>query len=127
MLLLLQLLMQGPLSKEDIIKSVEQNEYIKEISPDTIRLDINTLKNAGFEIENSIIGDKYVYILKSNPLEIKFSKEELNTLNRIKQVALDLWNWKDIISLYETLEKICHFINDEEIKNSILNWAIIHV
>ncbi len=123
LLFLLRLLMQGAISKERIIKECENNEYIREISYDTIRLDINTLKNAGFDITNSIIDGEYVYMLKSHPLEIKFTKEDIKVLNRIKKIAIELWKWEDIISLYETLEKILQFTDNEEYKDSVLNFG----
>ena len=48
----LDILLKGPASKNEISDSLVKIPWIKNITKETIGLDINTLKSAGFEIEN---------------------------------------------------------------------------
>ena len=59
-LILLDLLLREPLTKGEIIERLSKNPYITNISKETLRLDINTLKAAGFEIQNTGIITSFI-------------------------------------------------------------------
>lgn len=120
---ILQLLMQGAVSKEEILEEINRNASIIKVSSDTIRLDINTLKMAGFEI---VTGDKsqgYKYFLNWNPLKIDFSLSEIRVLNQVKRAVIELCDWEFIINLYEVFQKISKFIKDDKVVNDFLNFG----
>ncbi|MBE7706262.1 MAG: hypothetical protein E7Z91_03345 [Cyanobacteria bacterium SIG30] len=122
-LFILQLLTQGPISKKEITESIKNNPYLKNISTDTIRLDINTLKSVGFEIEHTDDNNEKKYILLTNPLQISLTDSEIKTLNQIKTAAIELWDWKNIIKLYKTFEKVTKFIKDKNQVEEIMNFG----
>ncbi len=121
-LLVLQLLMQHEASKEDIIKAVSKTLCSKEVSADTVRLDINTLKSAGFFVECKEAGKNSCYRLAQNPISIKLLKSEILAINQIKEAVFELEDWKYIFNLYKVFEKISKFIEEEEFKNKILDF-----
>lgn len=125
-LFILSLLLKGDISKDEIIKEINLNPELKPVSQDTIRLDINTLRDAGFKIENS--GKNYKYRITWNPVKIKLQKSEINLLNKIKKSALELWDWKSVLDLYKFFKKIGNYIEDEKSKESLLNFRnFMHV
>ena len=79
--ILLQLLMQENKTKAEIFDYFEKNYPTLNMSPDILRLDINTLKMAGFEIITGDRSEKYRHSLKWNPLKIHLTKNEWNTAN----------------------------------------------
>ncbi len=121
-LLVLQLLMHKEASKEDIIKAVSKTLCSKKISADTVRLDINTLKSAGFCVECKEAGKNSRYRLAQNPISIKLLRSEILAINQIKDAVFELQDWKYILNLYKVFEKISKFIEAGELKNKLLDF-----
>ena len=119
-LFILSLLLKGGISKNEIMHAISLNPNLKPVSSDTIRLDMNTLRDAGFVIENS--NKDYKYRLLWAPIKIKFQKSEITLLNKIKKSALDLWDWKSILNLYKVFEKISDYIEDDNLKEKFLDF-----
>ena len=77
--------MQKNYSKGEICELINAKYPNLNTSPDIIRLDINTLKSAGFDIEIGHKGNHYKYVLNWNPLNIKFTKSEIDIINQTKK------------------------------------------
>lgn len=122
-LFVLQLLIKGPISKNDIIEKIAQNPYLKNVAQDTITLDINTLKAAGFDIKTGNKSNGYCYELKLNPIKIKLSKSEIQAINITKKAMFDFMDFRYIVNIYSTFEKIVKFIFSKEDALSILNFG----
>ena len=60
-LFVMQLLLRGPVSKAQIMEEISKNPNLKEVTADTVTLDINTLKSAGFEIISGNKSNNYCY------------------------------------------------------------------
>ncbi|MBR1977526.1 WYL domain-containing protein [bacterium] len=121
--LVLQFLMQKNYSKSEICELINEKYPSLNISPDIIRLDINTLKSAGFDIEVGHKGNNYKYVLNWNPLKIKFAKSEIDIINQTKKSIMDLCDWHLIIDLFEIFKKIANYIDDENIAEEFLNFG----
>lgn len=119
-LFILSLLLKDSLTKNEIIKLISSNPELNDVCPDTIRLDINTLRDAGFVIENSPVD--YKYRLLWAPIKIKLQKSEISILNKIKKAAISLWDWKSILNLYKAFLKIADYIEDDELRNRLLDF-----
>ncbi len=124
--ILLQLLMQENKTKAEIFDYFEKNYPTLNMSPDILRLDINTLKMAGFEIITGDRSEKYRHSLKWNPLKIHLTKNEINVVNQIKNLIIQSSSLSAIIDLYKLFEKISKFINDEETKEKFLDFGYLH-
>ncbi len=120
---ILQLLIQGPVSKEEILAEINKNNTIGRVSEDTIRLDINTLKSAGFEIITGSKSEGYKYFLDWNPLKIDFDRSEIKIFGLVKKAAIELCDWEFIVNLHEVFSKISKFVQDESIVNDFLNFG----
>ncbi|MBQ3102088.1 WYL domain-containing protein [bacterium] len=121
--LILQFLMQKRYSKSELCELINLKYPNLNINPDIIRLDINTLKSAGFDIEIGHKGNNYKYVLNWNPLKIKFTKSEVDIVNQAKKSIMDLCDWRLIINLFEIFKKIAKYIEDENIMEEFLNFG----
>lgn len=121
--LILQFLMQKKYSKSELCKLINIKYPNLNINPDIVRLDINTLKSAGFDIEIGHKGNDYKYALNWNPLKIKFTKSEIDIINQTKKSIMDLCDWRLIIDLFEIFKKIAKYIENENLMEEFLNFG----
>lgn len=120
---ILQLLIQGPVSKDEILAQINKSGLIGTVGEDTIRLDINTLKSAGFEINTGRKIDGYKYQLDWNPLKIDFNRSEIKVFNQTKKAIIELCDWEFIANLHDVFLKISKFVQDEKIVDDFLNFG----
>ncbi len=121
-LYLLDLLLEAPRTKDDILNELLKNPDVSNVSYETIRLDLNTLKKAGFEIENLGKTNNYKYKIKKDPIKFKLTKKELKVLTQTKDAILKLSRWEYILKLYKVFEKISGLIEEDEIINEIMDF-----
>ena len=122
-LFVLQLLMKGPVSKAQILHKISLNPNLKNVAPDTITLDINTLKAAGFDIIPGNKGNNYCYELKLSPIKIKLTKKEMRAISIAKKAVFHFMDFRYIVSLYKTFEKISKLIDSKEYIDVLLNFG----
>lgn len=121
-LLLLGLLIQEPRSLDDIRKEFLKYNVIKNNnSNDILRIDINTLRDAGCEISRADHRTNNKFVLLDHPFKLKLTEDEVNVLknafNKIKQNA-DI----SLLMKYDKLfKKIAPHISDETLKDIVLN------
>ena len=76
-LFVLRLLLEKSRTIDELVEILSHNELAsKSISKDTIRLTINTLKNAGCNIKRPCKTNGYKYEILSHPFTLYISKEE---------------------------------------------------
>lgn len=121
-LILLDLLLKEPLTKGEILERLSRNPYIANFSKETLRLDLNTLKAAGFEIQNTGKTDNYRYKINWSPIQFRLTRKELNVILRTKEALIKLSNWEYIVRLYGFFEKIAPLIKDENDINELMNF-----
>ncbi len=126
-LFILNMLLREELSKSEILQRLQSNpDYIlNNITKETIRLDINTLKKAGFGIENTGKSNNYRYKINWCPIKIKLTKKEMNVLINTKKAVISLSKLSHILKLYKFFKKICRFLSDDEQINELLNFENI--
>lgn len=118
----LNILLNGAASKNEILDILLKNSNIKNLTKETIALDINTLKSAGFEIENLKKGGSYRYKINWCPIKFKLTKKEATILCNLKDAVLELSNPDFIIRLYKLLSKIAKFIETNEHTDDLMNF-----
>jgi len=121
-LYLLDLLLKNALSKNEILTALNNSPNILNATKETVRLDLNTLKSAGFVIENTGKSNGYKYKINWCPIKIKLTKREMRVLENTRNAALSLAGWEYIVSLYGVFKKISNFIEDDEQINELLNF-----
>jgi len=121
-LFVLELLLEAPLSKDEIVNELLKNPYIQNVSYETLRLDLNTLKKAGFEIQNTGRKNNYRYEIKRDPIKFKLTKKELKVLTQTKDAIIKLSRWEYILKLYKVFEKISALTDDENAVCELMNF-----
>ena len=110
---ILKKLAQKPLSKDEIIKLIENNSTTKNIySKETVSKYLNTFKLLGIDIEK--IGDKFY--LRTNFNKINLDKKKLATLNFLKNYALGVHRKEGSIKITELFRLIENSFDEETIK-----------
>lgn len=122
-LVVLDMLFKKPMSKNELLQEFSfENTTFKKITKETLGLDINTLKSAGFEIENTGKSGGYRYKIKNSPIKFKLSKHELKIITLTRDAIIRLADWEYILRLYRLFNKIADFIEDENQKNELINF-----
>lgn len=137
-LLVLGLLMENPLSREEIANIFRENKITsKSFSLDTVRVTINTLKASGCRISRPTMKNKYKYSLLFHPFRIEFSDSQLDCLNEIRNNLVQLGDWQLILTINDFYRKIISKTQNEskmeiiqnaeplyEVDKSILNTIV---
>ena len=114
-LLILSSLIQKGCTLKDLIEVLGNNKFTnKSVSKDTVRVAINTLKNAGCIISRPTKANGYKYELVSHPFTLSMSTKELNVFLNLRNKMLDELDWKDVFELNSLYEKIVSLTFDEE-------------
>ncbi len=123
-LFVLDVLFKKPMSKNELLEELALNsDFRRKVTKETLRLDISTLKSAGFKIENTGKSGGYKYKIKRSPIKFKLTKYELKTLISTRDAILKLASWEYIIKLYGFFQKISEFIEDETQKNELMHFG----
>ncbi len=99
-------LFEKDLSKNEIIELLNKKYGFKNLSKETIKLDINTLIKAGFNITRGKRTNNYKYSLDKSFIKLKPDKNELLLLNSIKNTAFEFCGYDEILNLKSFFEKI---------------------
>ena len=103
-LLVLGLLMDRPMSREEIVNIFKCNNITsKSSSLDTVRVTINTLKAAGCTISRPTSKNNYKYVLLYHPFRIDISDEQIDCLNKIRNNLVQLSDWKLILDINDSI------------------------
>lgn len=84
-------------------------------SNDVILKYINTLKEAGYEIEKKAIGDKSHFVLKKAPVLMHLEQEDINTFALLMCYSKTLCQERFIINNSTFIDKICRYLSQEQV------------
>lgn len=121
-LVLLGLLINSPMSLEEIKKAyIKQNIMEDSNSSDIIRIDINTLRNAGCEISRADKRTDNKFVLLNHPFKMDITEEEAGVIkqafNRIKEKS-DI----SVLMIYDNLfKKIAPHISSQKVQEILLS------
>lgn len=102
-----------PLSKDDIIKLIENNSSTKNIySKETVTKYLHTFKLLGINVEK--VNERFY--LRTNLTKIRFTKKQLETLNFLKNYALGVHRKDGSIKITELFRLIENSFDEETIK-----------
>lgn len=124
-LFILDLLLKGPASKNEILDTMSKNPLFlnSTITKETISLNINTLKKAGFEIENLGKAHNYRYKINWSPIKFKLTEDEMEILTSARDAVIELSEIDYIIKLYRLFLKIANYIEDKDKINELLDFG----
>lgn len=126
-LFVLRLLLEKSRTIDELIKILSNDQLAcKSVSKDTIRLTINTLKNAGCDIKRPCKTNGYKYELLSHPFSLKISSDELFAFIKLREeVSKDLC-FEDVLKLNDLYKKIFSLTENKEIINEILDTELLY-
>lgn len=125
-LLLLKFLMVKSLTRAEIIKCLENDEFIvQRINSDTIRSMLNSLKDVGCDISRPTKTNGFKYELIKNPFSLKLSEKEIKLLNKFRKKSGLKNDLDEILNMNSFIEKLCLIIDDENIIESLKSKGLL--
>ncbi len=112
LLVILEVLFEHESTKSEITQVFREKYKIREFSGETLKLDINTLIKAGFNVKRIKSGNKIRFTPDENFIPIKLTFEDVCFLKVIKKLSIELLNYKQILHLQSFFKRIAPFIKD---------------
>jgi predicted DNA-binding transcriptional regulator YafY len=125
-LVILDALMETPMSNEEINECLFNNQYIREkFSNDTLRLYINSLREVGCEIIGANKSNNKKYELISHPFAYEIPKTQLKAISKLYKSIYDKIDIKEVIGIENFFEKISNLANNEDAKDTLRNISVL--
>ena len=119
-LLVLMSLIEKGRTIEELVDILKENPITnKSVSKDTVRITLNTLKNAGCQISRPIKSKGFKYELLVNPFSLKLTDENLITLVRLRETLVNKVPWKDVITINNLYHKLVELTGNQSQINFI--------
>ena len=116
-MLIFSMLVQSPKTYDEIKKEIENNEYLKEtVSTDTIRIYMNSLKQAGCQIKRINEGRIVKYYIDSHPFTLKISDSQVKSIIKVYKAISKSIEISDFLELNTFFDKISPYISNEDLK-----------
>lgn len=117
-LLIFSMLVEKPCTYKDIIDAIKNNKYLNEdITNDTVRIYINSLRKIGCDIRSEKVGRFVKYYLVNTPFELKITEEQIEALIKVYKAISKSIDLSDFLILKGFFDKIFQFITNDELKN----------
>ena len=122
---LFSLLLETPRTVEEINEAYDKNPLIKDkVSYDTIRNDINALRDAGCEISRTTKNNNKYSLLK-HPFYFHFDLKSVKTLKKIYNKIYTSVSFEELLCLDDFFRTLAVFSYDENIKEALLKISKI--
>lgn len=119
-LMLFTLLLESPKSYAEVCEFFRSHEYIKEeISIDTFRVYITSLKRSGCEIVRSSSKDGSKYKIVSHPFELKISEEQVKSIIKVYRIILKTIDLSGLFDFEKFLRKLIEKTNNEQLLEAL--------
>ncbi len=119
-LMIFTLLLESPKSYREICEFFKKHEYInEEISVDTFRVYITSLKRAGCEIVRESSDDGSKYRIVSHPFELKISEEQIKSIVKIYRIILKTIDVKGLYAFEKFIRELAHKTKNSELLDAI--------
>ena len=125
-LVFMGLLIKGPHSFDEIKKTFIDLKIMEEShSDDIVRIDLNTIKLMGCEIDRCSAKTNFKYVLKKHPFAFRIPEEELVIVKKVYNMVKQNSDLKTLLEYHELFERIAKYICDEETKEAILGISVL--
>ncbi len=119
-LMLFTLLLESPKSYSEICDFFKTHEYIKEeISIDTFRVYITSLRRSGCQVERTSSSEGSKYRIVSHPFELKISEDQIKSLIKIYRIILKTIDIKGLFDFESFLRRLVDKTNNEELLSAL--------
>ena len=110
LIFILRELLKRPLKKSELVNLINSNPILYSVSQDTVAIDINTLREGGIKILEPHKGSDYKYVITKHPFGLKITENNLKKLSAVKDVVLDVLDWRYIVELYKVFLKLGEYL-----------------
>lgn len=118
-IILFSLLFDKPRTLDEIMEEYTKHPLIKDIdSDDTIRNDINALRDAGCEISYATKLNNPYRLIK-HPFNIVLKKSQLRALKKVYNRFYENFTFDELFALESFFEKLIKYSNDDKINEEI--------
>ncbi len=125
-LLLLKHLINGPLSKEQIMNLLNNDDLVRQpVSNENIRVLLNSLKKLGCEISKPDLKHNYKYTLSKNPFSLNLTKEEVNLINKFRKNIIGKNKLEDVLNTNSLINTIRLITGNSEFSENLKNHNIL--
>ncbi len=124
-LMLFSLLLESPKSYSEICEFFKNHDYIKEeISIDTLRVYLTSLKRSGCEIIRTKKEEGGKYKLISHPFELKISDEQLKSIAKIYRIILKTVDITGVLALEKFLRNLAEKVKNEKLIETVQKVSV---
>ena len=125
-LLIFGYLLESPKTIDEINERFLKDSFIGEkVSPDTIRMYINSLRNAGCEITKATKMTDNKFVLLDHPLKFKITTAQVRLLKKIHKKIKENSVIADVENFESFITKILPILADEDSKTTLSKMLII--
>ena len=125
-LAMIGLLIVAPRSLQEIReKFIEMHIMDESHSDDILRIDLNTIKVMGCEISRPSSKTNFKYVLTKHPFLLPLTNDDTKTLKKIYNELKSTLSLPALIDYHKLFLKISRYIQDEEVKESLLGISIL--
>ena len=125
LLAILKLLYEKDLQKKEIIDCLKK-EFNISVSDETLKLDLNTLKKAGYKIKRGHKGNNYKLKLDKNFIMLKFTDSQSAFFSLLKDFALENLEYSEIYALNSFYNRLKNYFNENDF-SKINNFGFFDV
>ena len=120
------LLIKRPHSFDEIKNTfIDLKIMDKSHSDDIVRIDLNTIKLMGCEIERCSAKTNFKYVLTKHPFAFSIPDEELKIVKKVYNIAKQNADLNTLIEYHDMFERIAEYICDEETKETVLGISAL--
>lgn len=126
LIVLFSFLLDAPRSAEEIYKYLQDCDYPKDgISIDTVRNDMNSLRQAGCVVSRADKANGYKYKLISHPFELNIDMELAKALSKLYLKGIESYSVKFLIFLDNLFIKLAKYTKEDEVAEYLLGISLI--
>jgi len=119
-MIIFTLLLESPKSYKEIQEFTKNHEYIREeLSTDALRIYINSLKEAGCDIEKINVDGVVKYKIAAHPFLLNFTDNQIKSIIRVYRAISKNVDVSELIALQKFFRKISQYIKNEELKTKL--------
>lgn len=126
LIVLFSFLLDAPRSAEEIYQYLRESDYPKEgISIDTVRNDMNSLRQAGCVISRADKSNGFKYKLISHPFELNIDLDLAEALAKLYYKGIESYTVKQLAFLDNLFIKLAKYTKEESVAEFLLGISII--
>lgn len=119
-MIIFTLLLESPKSYKEIQEFTKNHEYIREeLSTDALRIYINSLKEAGCDIQKINVDGVVKYKIAAHPFLLHFTDNQIKSIIKVYRAISKNVDVSELIALQKFFKKISQYIENEDLKTKL--------